>query len=374
MNRQGETMKKRKILVAGLGLIGGSLAKAIAKDKHHDVLGYDIHKATLDFAIMHGIIDKAYLDFPTAAKEAEVIILAAPITETIALMTALDQIDLKQQVIVTDTASVKGAIIETAEKLTNKNISFIGGHPMAGSHKRGIEAAKAHLFENAIYVLSPSIRSTPEMLETLKEILQPTKSKFVILKSEEHDEMTGVVSHFPHLIASSLVHQAKKWEGAHAYLPNLAAGGFRDITRIASSNPAMWQDIFYHNRGKMSLLLGEWIEEMTYLKDLVDHNHTNSMIEYLHSAKNYRDGIPDKTRGAIPAFYDLYVDIRDQAGAIANVAQLLADKKISIKNIEILEVREGIVGVLRLSFYSQKAQKKASEYLTENGYDTTIQK
>src|SRR5699024_9605794 len=102
---------------------------------------------------------------------------------------------------------------------------------------------------------------------------------------EEHDEMTGVVSHFPHLIASSLVHQAKKWEDTHNYLPKLAAGGFRDITRIASSNPKMWQDIFYHNSGKISVLMQEWINEMTHLKELLDDNDKGNIISFLESAK-----------------------------------------------------------------------------------------
>ncbi|WP_405101816.1 prephenate dehydrogenase [Oceanobacillus sp. FSL H7-0719] len=367
-------MNKRRILIAGLGLIGGSLAKSIIKNENNYVLGYDVNPDSLQYGLAHGIINEAYEEFTEAAIQSDIIILAAPISETIKLMKQLDQLDFEKQVIVSDTASVKSSIIKTAEALTNDKIAFIGGHPMAGSHKRGIGAAKPHLFENAIYVLTPSVRSTDEMLETMKDILKYTKSKFIILRPEEHDEMTGVVSHFPHLIASSLVHQAKKWESTHTYLPKLAAGGFRDITRIASSNPEMWQDIFFHNREKMSVLLQEWIEEMIHLKELVDNNHKMTMIAYLQDAKNYRDGIPVKTSGAIPAFYDLYVDIRDQSGALASVVQLLADKNISIKNIEILEVREGITGVLRLSFYSKDAQKMSKTYLKENGFDAMIQK
>lgn len=373
MSRLGEKMKNRNILVAGIGLIGGSLAKAVKINPEHTVLGYDLNEESLQYGLEQGIIDKAYTDFTLAAQEADIIILAAPISETIALTQKLDTITFDKQVIVTDTASVKHAIIEAAEQLTNENIAFIGGHPMAGSHKRGIGAARSHLFENAIYVLTPSIRSTKEMVTTLKEVLSPTKSKFVVLKPEAHDEMTGVISHFPHLIASSLVHRAKKWQKTHDFLPKLAAGGFRDITRIASSNPVMWQDIFYHNRRKMSVLLQEWIEEMIHLKELVDHNEKRAMIDYLEDAKNYRDRIPTKTAGAIPAFYDVYVDIRDQTGALASVVQILAEHDLSIKNIEILEIREGITGVLRVSFYTKEAQKQSKHYLEMNGYETMIQ-
>jgi prephenate dehydrogenase len=366
-------MENIRILVAGIGLIGGSLAKAMKINPEHTVLGYDLHEESLQYGLDEGIIDETYTDFTHACQQADFIILAAPISETIQLIKKLDEINFEKQVIVSDTASVKSSVIRAAKKLKNEKITFIGGHPMAGSHKHGIEAAKAHLFENAFYVLTPAIRSNEEHVNQLKEILQPTKSKFVVLKPEEHDEMTGVVSHFPHLIASSLVHQAKRWEESHAFLPNLAAGGFRDITRIASSNPKMWQDIFYHNQDKMSVLLQEWIDEMTYLKEMVDQDESENMMDYLQTAKQYRDGIPAKESGALPAFYDIYVDIRDQPGAIASVAQILADAGISIKNIEILEVREGITGVLRISFYSRKAQHESKTCLEDHGYETMIQ-
>jgi prephenate dehydrogenase len=289
-------------------------------------------------------------------------------------MDKLNDITFPREVIVSDTSSVKQAIIEKAEKISNPQVTFIGGHPMAGSHKQGIHAAKAHLFENAIYVLTPSIGSTQEKIDTLKEVLKNSRSKFVQLNPDEHDVMTGVVSHFPHLIASSLVHQARKWGNSHTFLPNLAAGGFRDITRIASSNPEMWQDIFYHNRYKMSRLLGEWIDEMQFLKDLVDNNGKKDMIMYLENAKTYRDGLGTEEKGAIPAFYDIYVDIRDQTGALASVTQLLANHEISINNIQILEIRQGITGALRLSFSSREKQKESKKVLEQHGYETLIQK
>ncbi|MFD1447327.1 prephenate dehydrogenase [Oceanobacillus profundus] len=364
---------RKTILVAGIGLIGGSLAKGMAQSSDHHIIGYDLNEASLEFARLNGIIHEASTNFIEAAQRSDFIILAAPISETIALVNLLKTVSFKRKVIISDTASVKGTILKTASSLNSENVTFIGGHPMAGSHKRGVQAAKAHLFENAIYVLSPTNGNQHNEIEALKGVLIQTKSKFVVLMPNEHDEMTGVVSHFPHLIASSLVHQAKKWENTHAFLPKLAAGGFRDITRIASSNPELWQDIFYHNRDKMSVLLQEWIEEMKGLKQLLDHDQKEEMITYLNKAKLYRDGLAESKKGAIPAFYDLYVDIRDQPGAIASIVQLLAQEKISIKNIEILEVREDITGHMRLSFSSKKAQVASSTLLENNGYETMIQ-
>lgn len=361
------------IVVAGLGLIGGSLAKSIAKSKENTIIGYDTHAESVEYALENGIIDQSSSNFEEAVKQADIVILAAPISETIELMKRLDNIKLDHDIIVSDVASVKGSIIQTANELTNQHITFIGGHPMAGSHKSGIHAAKAHLFENAIYILTPTTKCSESKVEILKKMLQSTKSKFVILDPEEHDEMTSVVSHFPHLIASSLVHQAKKWEDRHTYLPELAAGGFRDITRIASSNPKMWQDIFQHNGPKMSQLLEEWITEMSALKDILENNHKERMISYLDQAKEYRDGLNQTKKGAIRSFYDLYVDVKDQPGAIAMVVQMLAVTGISITNIRILEIRDNVNGALRLSVPTKEAQIQSYELLQKYGYEVTIE-
>lgn len=364
----------RKVLVAGLGLIGGSLAKAMKKDPNNYLIGYDLDKETLSYALEQNIIDESTDDFKLAIKKVDIVVIATPITSTIELIKQLDEVQLDREVIVTDVSSVKGSVLEAANSLTNEKIIFIGGHPMAGSHKAGIFAAKERLFENAIYVLTPTKTCSEKYIDKLKEALKETNSHFVILQPEEHDEMTSVISHFPHLIAASLVHQARKWEQVHEFLPELAAGGFRDITRIASSDPKLWQDIFQHNSEKMSRLLQDWINEMVTLKEYLDKNSKNEMITYLQQAKKYRDGLGvDRTRGALPSYYDVYVDIEDQPGSIAKVAQLLADAEISLRNIRILEIRDNINGALRLSFTHHRDQEEAYNLLKQHGYDCYIE-
>ncbi|WP_205600731.1 prephenate dehydrogenase [Gracilibacillus sp. YIM 98692] len=364
---------KQTVLVAGLGLIGGSLALSIKDTNNIHLIGYDSNKSTLAYCQMNDIVDEVYYDFASAVKKADICILAAPVSHTVSLIHQLNEIELDKKLIVTDVASVKSPIMEAAAQLQTENISFIGGHPMAGSHKKGIQAAKSYLFENAIYVLTPTSTSTDEDRELLQAVLTPTKSKFLVLNANEHDEMTSVISHFPHLIASSLVHQARNWQKKHAYIPKLAAGGFRDITRIASSNPLMWKDIFFQNKKKMSRLLGDWIEEMQELKQLIDTGEKAQIQQYLEQAKDYRDGLDSKKRGAILSYYDLYVDIFDQPGALLKVVGLLADHDISINNIEILEIREGITGVLRLSFQNKNDQELSKAILEKHDYDTMIE-
>ncbi len=366
---------KKTVLIAGLGLIGGSIAKAIISTNQYHVVGYDIDQGTLDYALNEHIIDEAAKDFSNAVKGSSIVFLATPISDTISLLEKMNHISLSRDVIVSDVSSVKGSIMEVAKNMTNDRIVFIGGHPMAGSHKTGIEASRSHLFENAMYILMPTENCQDEYVAMLKEALKVTKCTFLILAPDEHDEMTSVVSHFPHLIAASLVHQAKKWEQVHHYLPELAAGGFRDITRIASSNPKMWQDIFAHNGNKLSQLLQDWIYEMVTLKEFLDKDNREAMNQYLEQAKHYRDGLGDKkVGGALPAFYDLFVDIKDQPGAIASVAQLLADESISLRNIRILEIRDGISGALRLSVTNKSDQEKAYQLLTSKEYEVTISK
>lgn len=365
---------KRTIFVVGLGLIGGSLARSIKKSNENYIIGYDVDQQTLDFARMNEIIDESSTDFTKSAQQADIIILGTPISETLFCIKKLNQTPFDHEVIITDVSSVKKPIIDAANSISNEHITFIGGHPMAGSHKKGIQASKAHLFENAIYVLIPTVSCSDHSINTMKEVLKGTKSNFITLQASEHDEMTGVVSHFPHLIASSLVHQAIKWGETHTYIPKLASGGFRDVTRIASSNPELWQDIFYHNRSEMSRLLDDWITEMTNLKQLLEQNNKSEITEYLKQAKEYRDGLGAAKKGAIPSFYDLYVDIRDQTGAIASVAQLLAVENISITNIEILEIREGITGVLRLTVTTKEEQQRSYQILHKHGYELMLEK
>ncbi|MBO8154959.1 MAG: prephenate dehydrogenase [Bacillaceae bacterium] len=363
----------KSILIAGLGLIGGSIAKNI-KFNHPSSLklyGYDHHVETLDYARSYHIVDGTFTNFQEAVQAADIVFLATPIHITIDLLEKMKTIPLEHEVIVTDVSSVKGPVLEKAEEINNSRVIFIGGHPMAGSHKQGIEAARSHLFENAYYVLTPSRGTRKGHMEQLKDVLKYTKSHFVELNPEEHDLMTGVVSHFPHLIASALVHQAKNWEEQYPFLPHLAAGGFRDITRIASSNPQLWQDIFFQNRAKMIKLLSDWMEEMKTLKRLLTERSKEQVISYLTDAKRYRDGLPKKEKGAIPTFNDLYVDIYDQPGELYKVIKWLADDGINIVNIQILEIRENMTGVLQLTLQTEEELHKAKQILTDQGYQVS---
>ncbi|AZU63144.1 prephenate dehydrogenase [Neobacillus mesonae] len=351
-----------RVFVIGLGLIGGSLALCIKKaHKEAAIIGFDINREQARLAKMLGVIDEAAENIPEGAKDADLIIISAPVNDTKSIIQALSKLTLKPEVIVTDTGSTKGTIVETADSLKKEGITFIGGHPMAGSHKSGVSAAKEILFENAFYLLTPDEGAAPSKVEELKGWLSGTNAKFLTIAPQNHDYLTGIVSHFPHIIAASIVRQTEKLSATEQLIPRLAAGGFRDITRIASSSPKMWKDILLHNREVLIDLLNQWQKEMNGVKELLESGNGEEIFDYFSQAKQFRDGLPQKEKGAIPSFYDLYVDVPDYPGVVSEITGYLAQEKISITNIRILETREDINGVLVISFQTEEDRQRAEK-------------
>jgi prephenate dehydrogenase len=363
---------KKQVLLIGAGLIGSSVALAIRKEHEAFIIGYDANAEHCKLAKMLHIIDEYTEDLQHHAEQSDLIILAAPVQETENLLETLASCKLKKSVLITDVGSTKSKIMKKAKLLEQQGVVFIGGHPMAGSHKTGAGSAKAHLFENAFYILTPFPSTPVEKLNELMDWLKGTNAKFVTMDAEEHDALTGVVSHFPHIIAASLVRQVKNHAERNDLVKALAAGGFRDITRIASSSPFMWRDIIRHNKQNILSLLDEWLEEMNEVRNIIQKEDAQELYDYFLGAKTYRDSLPIRTKGAIPSFYDLYVDVLDRAGVISDVTTLLANENISITNIRIIEAREDVFGVLRLSFQTEEDRAKAKQCLEASGYETYI--
>ena len=359
----------RNVLIIGLGLIGGSLAKALKRHPDVFVTGTDADSLTAEKAFKMGVTDEAASSAREAAERADFIFLATPVNATVGLIQEMPRWNLKEQVLISDTGSTKGRILEAAEA---SGIPFIGGHPMAGSHKSGVEAAKDVLFENAYYILTPTSAATADQLEQLQALLSVTKAKLITATAGEHDHMTALVSHFPHLVAASLVHQLDK-ESEYPLARQLAAGGFRDTTRIASSNPVMWRDITLHNSAMITNQLTRWMEEMETLRDLLEKGDPEEIQSYFARAKSARDELPSAGHGALYSVYDLYLDVPDHPGIISEVTGYLAEEEISIVNLRILETREDLFGILVLSFQTPEDRERAQQCLrARTVYDSYI--
>lgn len=365
-------MEDRRVLIIGLGLIGGSIALAIKQKHNATIIGFDVNHTQAKLAKSLNIIDEAVFSLEDGVKDASLIIIAIPVIQTEKMIEELASLPLKDNVIITDVGSTKKAIVNKSSIFQNKNVIFIGGHPMAGSHKTGITASKAHLFENAFYILTPDKDCQKKYVDELKVWLEGTNATFIEMTPDQHDKLVGVISHFPHIIAASLVQQLAKNEDDDINISRFAAGGFRDITRIASSSPVMWRDILLRNKEILLSLLDKWELEMQYVREMLETANSDEIYEYFLNAKQFRDNLPERAKGAIPSFYDLFVDVQDYPGVIAHVTGILGGRDISITNIRIIETREDILGVLRLSFRSDAERQKAKSLLEDYRYETYI--
>lgn len=362
-----QIMGNRKIGFIGLGLIGGSIAKAVRRYfPGYDILAFDKNRETLALAVQEGTIHTACSSIDDNFRGCDYIFLCAPVSYNTAYLSQLKNM-IDQDCILTDVGSVKTSIHEEVIALGMEE-NFIGGHPMAGSEKSGFVNSKAHLIENAYYILTPSAKVSDEKVEKYRNFVEALKALPVILDYREHDRITGTISHLPHIIASVLVNFVHDTDTEDELMKALAAGGFKDITRIASSSPVMWQQICLKNRDNISRILGNYIDALGRAKSLIDSGSEEGLYTMFEESKDYRDSMPNSSAGPIKKQFALYCDIIDEAGGIATIATILASSGISIKNIGIIHNREFEEGVLRIEFYDESSSVKAAALLRKYRY------
>lgn len=360
-------MASVKIGFIGLGLIGGSIAKAVRRYyPDYEILAFDKNRETLALAIQEGTIHTSCSSIDDNFRGCSYIFLCAPVSYNTAYLAQLKEL-VDEDCILTDVGSVKTSIHEEIISLGMEE-SFIGGHPMTGSEKSGFSNAKAHLIENAYYILTPTEKVAEEKVTAYRDFIASLKALPVVLDYKEHDNITGTISHLPHIIASTLVNFVHDTDSADELMKALAAGGFKDITRIASSSPVMWQQICLKNGKNISRILGEYINALEHAKSLVDSGDEPALYSMFESSKDYRDSMPGSSAGPIKKQFALYCDIIDEAGGIATIATILASNNINIKNIGIIHNREFEEGVLRIEFYDEASSSKATALLQKYHY------
>lgn len=360
-------MKNLSIGIIGLGLIGGSIAKSIRRVfPSFNIIAYNRSESARIEAKSDGTADMVCDEINNAFSVCDYIFLCTPVEYNSEYLRMLKPI-IKDSCIITDVGSTK-TDIHNAVIDSDMEGNFIGGHPMAGSEKTGYASSSSHLIENAFYVVTPTSKTDEAALNELTEIIDAIGGIPVILDYKEHDYAVAAISHLPHLIAAGLVNLVKDSDSPAETMKLLAAGGFKDITRIASSSPEMWQQICNTNSVNISNLLGDYINSLTEIKAAIDENDNSYIFNLFNKSREYRSSFSDTVSGPIMPAYTLYCDIIDQAGAISTVASILAANGLSIKNIGIVHNREYDEGVLKIVFYQKDALNKASELLKKHSY------
>ncbi|MBR6537794.1 MAG: prephenate dehydrogenase/arogenate dehydrogenase family protein [Lachnospiraceae bacterium] len=351
----------------GLGLIGGSIARALREtNPTGKILAYSRKpelSADLQSALETQVLDDVVFSL-NELSDCDYILLCAPVDCNISYLPELAKV-ISAKTVITDVGSVKSGIHAAAEA-AGLSARFIGGHPMTGSERTGFANSNALLMENAYYAITLTEACPQERVDAFLSLVKQIKSIPVVLSPEEHDDAVAAISHVPHVIAAQLVNLVRTSEDADT-MRLLAAGGFKDITRIASSSPSLWESILSANTAFVLPTLRRYISLLTEAEQaLVSHNKEE--IRTLFSeAGEFRNSLQER-RGALPESFVLHADLRDEAGAIATFATLLAVHGISLKNIGIVHNRAYEQGALRIEFYDRDALERAYTLLNDNKF------
>ena len=360
-------MDIKKISIIGLGLIGGSLAKAFRNSEYNfEISAYDMPEI-LSQALTDKSIDLA-LNKIDDALAADIIFLCLPVQSSIEIFGNISP-RLKPDQILTDVCGVKKVFDDIWKNSKSLGI-YIGGHPMTGKEIGGYKNSDPLLFENSVYILSDTNKDNSAIKDFL-ELIKITGAKRIFLSPLLHDKIVASVSHLPQLLSIALVNNSAITEDEINFL-DFAAGGFRDMTRIASSNFDIWESIIKENKFKILESINSFQIELNQINSFLENDEFGSISAKFEEARIKRDEIPKNTKGFLTPLHDIFVFVSDVPGVISKISTSLFNNNINIKDIELLKIREGTGGTFRLSFESDTDAKKAERMLQEIGYKIKI--
>jgi cyclohexadieny/prephenate dehydrogenase len=280
------------VALVGIGLIGSSISHAARrKGLAGTISGSACTKTTVDTALKLKLIDRGYGNAAEAVKGADLVILSVPVGACGVLAAEIAP-HLRQGAILTDVGSVKAAVVRDIAPHVPKGVHFVPGHPIAGTERSGPEAGFAELFDNRWTILTPEPRTDKAAVETLKAFWAALGAKVEIMTPEHHDMVLAVTSHLPHLIAYNIVNTAEHLERVtDSEVIKFSAGGFRDFTRIAASDPTMWRDVFLNNKEAVLEMLGRFSEDLTVLQRAIRFGDGDTLFRLFTEARAVRRGI-----------------------------------------------------------------------------------
>jgi len=335
-----------RVALIGTGLIGGSIGLAVkASDPSSHVVAFDRDPGAAQRAVSRGAADEVASSAVAAVHDADVVFISIPVG-SIATMASEVADQLKSGSVLTDVGSTKSRVVLEIEKRLPSDVSFVGGHPMSGSEDDGIEAARQDLFVDAWWILTPTERSDAGAYRMLHNLLTTIGARVMALEPKEHDELMAVVSHVPQLTATALMNVAAERGRDHAGLLALAAGGFRDVTRVAASNPEVWLDICDENADAIADALQLFAQRLLGLRDLINHQDRDSLRREFTQAREARRNLPGKALDG--DIYDVRIPVPDRPGLLAEVTTAIGNLGINIEDLQITHQTEGGRGTLHL--------------------------
>lgn len=351
-----------KIGIIGLGLMGGSLAKAFSKIKDVEkIIAFDNNTESLQKAKGEGYIQEIADDIDDKFKDLDFIFICTPVNTIYEYAEKLKEI-VKESCIITDIGSTKKNIVEQIDKL---DLNFVGSHPMIGSEKYGYEFSKQDLYVDSYYLLTTTEKTKKENIEKLKELIKKINAIPLEIDLDKHDFSVGAVSHVPHIVASGLVNLVKKLDDENKTMKTIAAGGFKDITRIASANSNMWQKICEQNKEEIVVILDEFKNIIEEFKENINSNE--KIYEYFEGAKKHRDSFKSKNKVDY-----VTIKVKNKAGVLADITAICGQNSINISNINVLRTKEREDGIISILCENEDDREKSIKLLQEQGYDVLI--
>jgi prephenate dehydrogenase len=349
---------QRRANIAGLGLIGGSIGLALAERGWH-VSGDDLDPARVERAMSMGCVHAAGLD-----PSAEITIVATPV---LAVADQVKRALAETDGVVTDVGSVKNSIAVAID-----DPRFVGGHPMAGSELDGLDGADGTMFEGAIWVLTPTATTADATFSAVAAVVNELGAEVIALPPDRHDQVVAVISHVPHLAAATLMGLASERAEEHAALLRLAAGGFRDMTRIASGHPAIWLDICAENRTAILSALDGLIAGLQEMRGVVSADDRVALHRLLQRARDARANLPSRVNQP-DELAEVRIPILDRTGSAAEIFTLAAELGVNIANFEVVHTLEGNRGIAVVLVDAEKADLYRGG-LMARGYRPAVQR
>lgn len=342
--------------VVGLGLIGSSVGLALRAAGWH-VSGSDLDEERVRRALEIGVVDRAGPD-----DEASVVFVATPVAEIAGVVrSVLARRPGDDELVVTDVGGVKRGVVAAVD-----DPRFVGGHPMAGSEQEGPDGADGDLFAGATWVLTPTKTTDPTAFQRVRSVVSSFGSDVVELEPERHDALVAIVSHLPHLAAAILMSLASDASSEQAVLLRLAAGGFRDMTRIAAGDPRIWPDIFRDNAGAVLEALDDLRERLDDARRMLVEEDRDALVQLLEGARAARRNLPPRVPRP-ESVVECRVPVPDRPGVLAEVTTALGALGVNIRDLEIAHSAESERGVLVLVVDAEVAEL-VREALAVRGY------